>query len=119
VRRSQEDLHDGPRSGIPPSDCLPARSQEILNENRFESARSRADILHISHSTVLKHFHDDLHLQSFYLRWIPHTLTPEWREQRCRYAREMIPILTAAARDGWRHLITGDEPWFFLSDSQR
>jgi hypothetical protein len=29
----------------------------------------------------------------------------------------MIPILTAAADDGWYYLVTGNESWFFLSYS--
>jgi hypothetical protein len=33
--------------------------------------------------------------QSFHLRWVPHLLTPELREQRRVYASEMIPILAA------------------------
>jgi hypothetical protein len=119
VRRGREDLYDEPRPGRPSPDYLSARIQEILNENPFESARSIADILHISHSTVLKHLHEDLHFQSFYLRSIPHLLTPELREQRCRYTSEMIPILTAATRDGWRHPVISVESWFFLSYSQR
>jgi hypothetical protein len=31
----------------------------------------------------------------------------------------MIPILAAVALDGWHHLATDDESWFFLSYSQR
>jgi hypothetical protein len=31
----------------------------------------------------------------------------------------MIPILVAAAHDGWHHLVTGDESWFVLSYSPR
>jgi hypothetical protein len=31
----------------------------------------------------------------------------------------MILVLTAAARDGWHHLIIGDESWLFLSYSLR
>jgi hypothetical protein len=46
-------------------------------------------------------------------------LTPELREQRCGYAREMIPVLPAAAQDGWHHLVTGDEWWFVLFYSPR
>jgi hypothetical protein len=46
-------------------------------------------------------------------------LTPELREQRRAYASEMIPILAAAAHDGWHHLATGDEFWFFLFYSPR
>jgi histone-lysine N-methyltransferase SETMAR len=31
----------------------------------------------------------------------------------------MIPVLEAAVKDGWHHLVTGNDSWFFLSDSQR
>jgi hypothetical protein len=63
-----------------------------------------AEILQVSHSTLLKHLREDLQFQSFHLRWVPHLLTPELREQRGTYANEMIPILAAADRDWWRHL---------------
>jgi hypothetical protein len=67
------------------------------------------EILQVSHSTVLKHFHENLHFQSFHLRWVLHPLTPKLREQRRYYVSEIILILTAADRDGWHHLVTGDE----------
>jgi hypothetical protein len=31
----------------------------------------------------------------------------------------MLPFLYAAQRDGWHHLVTGDESWFFFSTSPR
>jgi hypothetical protein len=115
MRRGREDLHDEPRPGRPSEEHITAKIQKLLNQNPFESACSIAETLHISHSTGLKHLHDDLHFQLFYLRWVPHQLTVELREQRSRFAREMILVFTAAARDGWHHLVTGDEFWFFLS----
>jgi hypothetical protein len=78
-----------------------------------------AEPLQVSHSTVLKHLPEDLQFQSFHLPWVPHLLTLELREQRRPYASEMIPILTAAAHDGWHHLVTGDKSWFFLPYSPR
>jgi transposase len=65
VRRGREDLHDEPQSGRPSEELSTAKIQELLNQNPFESARSIAKTLHISHSTVLKHLHNDLHFQSF------------------------------------------------------
>jgi hypothetical protein len=62
----------------------------------------------VSHSTVLKHLHEDLGFQSFHLRWVPHLLTPEFKEQRRTYAAEMIARLLSAQKDGWHQLITGD-----------
>jgi hypothetical protein len=119
VRGGREDLHDEPRNRRRSEEHITAKIQELLNQNPFESARSIAETLHISHSTALKHVQDDLHFQSFYLHWMRHLLTPELREQRCRFAREMILVLTAAVRDGWYRLVTGDESWLFLSYSPR
>jgi hypothetical protein len=110
LRRGREDLHDEPRTGRPSAENIPTKIQEL-----FESARWMAEVLQVSHSTVLKHLREDLQFQSFHLHWVPRLLTPELREQRSAYASEMIPILAAAAHDSWHHPITGDESWFFLS----
>jgi hypothetical protein len=64
------------------------------------------ETLQVSHSPVLKHLHEDLHFQSFHVRWIPHLLKLELREQRRRYSSEMIPILTTADQDVLHHLVT-------------
>jgi hypothetical protein len=45
--------------------------------------------------------------------------TPELKGQRHRYAHEMTPVLETAAKDGWHHLVTRDESWFFQSYSPR
>jgi hypothetical protein len=118
-RRGREDLPDEPRTGRSSAENLPTRIQEISDENPFEPARAMAEILQVSDFTVLKHLHEDLQLQSFHLHWVPHMLTPELREQLRASARGMIPILAAVAHDGWHHLVTGDESWFFLSYSPR
>jgi hypothetical protein len=31
------------------------------------------------------------------------------REKQMEYAQAMLPILLVAKRDGWHHLVTGDE----------
>jgi hypothetical protein len=65
--------------------------------------------LQVSHSAVLKHLHQELGFQSFLLRWVPHLLTPELKEQRRLYANEMIAVLLSAQKDGWHHLVTGEK----------
>jgi hypothetical protein len=60
LRRGREDINDEPRTGIPSTDNLPTKIQEPFDENPFESGRSIAEILQVSHSTVLKHLHEDL-----------------------------------------------------------
>jgi hypothetical protein len=50
-------------------------------------------------------------------RWVPHLLTHDVREKRKEYAKNMLPFLHAAERDGWYRLVTGDESWFFFDTS--
>jgi hypothetical protein len=119
VRRGRGNFHDEQQRGRPSEGHIAPKIQELLDHNPFESARSIVETLYTSQSTVLKHLHDDLHFKSFYLCRVPHLLTPELREQRCRFAREMILVFTAAARDGWHHFVTGDESWFFFSYYRR
>jgi hypothetical protein len=63
------------------------------------SARSIAETLQVPDSTVLEHLHEDLGFQSFHLRWVPHLLTPELKEQRRLYATEIIAVLLSAQKD--------------------
>jgi hypothetical protein len=48
---------------------------------------------------------------------VPHLLTDNLRQKRNEYATAMLPFLHAAKRDGWDHLVTGDESWFFFNTS--
>jgi hypothetical protein len=72
----------------------------MLDHSPFESVRSIAEIVQVSYSTLLEHLRDDLGFGYFSLRWVPHLLAPELKEQRRRYAREMMPVLEAPAKDG-------------------
>jgi transposase len=109
VRLGREDLHDEPRMGRPSAEDLTAKIQELLDQNPFESARAMAETLQVSHSTVLKHLHEDFHFQSFHFCSVSHPLREGLREQRRGYASEMIPILASVDQDGSHHLVTEDE----------
>jgi hypothetical protein len=47
------------------------------------------------------------------LRWIPHALTSELRQVRFDLCLQLLPKLRVHAYDNWRHLVTGDESWFY------
>jgi hypothetical protein len=68
---------------------------------------------------VLRHLHDSIGFKSFHLHWVPHLLTDDLREKWKEHARAMLPFLYAAEHDGWHHLVTGDESWFFFNTSPR
>jgi hypothetical protein len=58
-----------------------AKILAILNKSLFESARSIAETLRVADSTVLLHVHDSIGFRSFYLHWLPHLLTYDFREK--------------------------------------
>jgi hypothetical protein len=109
IKRGREDSHDAQRSGGRPIESLMAQIKVLLDENSLVSARSIAETLQVSHSTVPKHLREDLGFQSFHLQWVPHLLAPKLTEQRRTYGTEMTAVLISAQKDGWHHLVTGDE----------
>jgi hypothetical protein len=119
IKRGREGLHDAQRSGRRPIQSLIAQIKVRYDENCFVSARSIAKTLRVSHSTGLKDLHEDSGFQSFHLRRVSHMLTSELKEQPRTYATETMVVLLSAQKDGWHHLVTGDESWFFLSYSPR
>jgi hypothetical protein len=119
VQRGRADLYDEIRSGRPPLDDIDAKILGILDKSPFESARSIADSLGVTHVTVLNHLHLSIGFKSYHLRWVPHLLTEDLRQKRKEGARAMLRLLLAAQRDGWHHLVTGDESWFFFDTSPR
>jgi hypothetical protein len=68
---------------------------------------------------VLNYLDLSIDFKSFDLFSVPHLLTEDLRKKRKDDARAMLALLYAAQRDGWHHLVTGDEPWFFFSPAPR
>jgi DNA-binding MurR/RpiR family transcriptional regulator len=54
---SRQDFHDEIRTGRPAIDDINAKILAILNKSPFESARSIAERLCVSHATVLNQLH--------------------------------------------------------------
>jgi hypothetical protein len=65
------------------------------------------------------YLHDSVGFKSFYLHRVSHMLTDDLREKRKECARAMLPFLYSVERDGWHHLVTGNESWFFVDTSLR
>jgi hypothetical protein len=64
-----------------------------------------------------RYLHVSIGFKSFHLRWVPHLLTDDLRQTRKEHASAMLPFLYAAQCDGWHHLVTADESWFFFNTS--
>jgi hypothetical protein len=68
VRRGRELIHDGFRSGRPPVGFLDIQILSNLEKYPFHSAYSLAEILQVSHATILKHLHEAFSMKHFHLR---------------------------------------------------
>jgi hypothetical protein len=120
IQRGREDLHDEHRSGRLALDCIDTQTISILEKVPFESACSTAQVLNVDHATVLHRLHEKVRFKSYCLRWVLHLLTGELRAKCKELTGLIIPSREAARKDVWGHLVTGDEPWFFLlSDPHR
>jgi hypothetical protein len=110
-----QDNHDEIRAGKSPLDDLDAKILAILDKSPFESACSISERLRIGNAIVFEYLLVSIGLKSFHLRWIPHLLTDDLHSKRQDHASAMLPFLYAAKRDGWHHLVTGDESWFYFN----
>jgi hypothetical protein len=118
-RFGRQDFHDEIRTRRLLLDDLDAEILAILDKSPFESTRSIAETLNIAHSTMLLYLHDSVGLKSFHLQWVPHLVIHDLRQKRKEYAQPMLSFLHVVERDGWYHLVTGDESCFFLNTSPR
>jgi hypothetical protein len=75
VRQGREDLYDEARPGRLRINFLHLQILGCLEKEPFHSAYSLAQVLGVSHTTILNHLHDSLMMKIFHLRWIPHVLT--------------------------------------------
>jgi hypothetical protein len=117
VRRGPDDLHDEHRPRRPPLDDIDTQIMRILGKSPFKSTRSRPQRLGISQGVGLHHLHEVFGFKRFHLRWVPHLVTDDLGLRRKRVAREMMPDLETASRDGWQHFVTGAELCSFLYQS--
>jgi hypothetical protein len=117
IWRCHKYLYDEIRSARSPLDDLDGEILVILDESPFESAHSISERLRAVYSSVLHHLHESFGFKSFHLHWIPHQWTGDVWEKRKESARAILPLLDVAERDGWHHLVTDNESWFFFKIS--
>jgi hypothetical protein len=51
---------------------------------------------------------------NFHLCWVPHQLTDDLRQVKVAKCGEPLLALEAMQRSHFRHIIAGDESWFYL-----
>jgi DNA-binding transcriptional ArsR family regulator len=109
IRQGRELLNDEPWSGTPPIDFLDLQILSSLEKQPFHSAYSLAEILDVSHTTILNHLRDSLELKLFHSCWIPNQLTQQLCASRIHKCQELLPLLERMEANQFHNILTGDE----------
>jgi hypothetical protein len=68
-------------------------------------------------ATCLHVLHDDVNLEKFNLRYVPHSLEADQKRSHLELSREFLQILEEDQQYEFEHMLTGDERWFFRNIS--
>ena len=95
-------------------DDIDIRIQKIVDEEPFLSVRQISTRTGIPKSTVFYRMTEKIGYISKHLKWVPHLLSDEQKQNRVNIAIDLLRILQKAERQGWKYFVTGDESWFYL-----
>jgi len=103
-------MKDNARSGHPST----ARTDEnvesvrrLLTEDHHTTLQVIADRLNIGKETVRQIVTEDLGKRKICMRFVPHTLTTEQKQERVVYCRDLL--LMGQDERFWENIITGDK----------
>jgi len=114
-QKGNESLEDQPRAGRP-SEFDNSALQEALEANNRQTSRELADLLGVSHTTILHHL-AELGKKAKLGCWVPHKLDDRDRHRRVDMA---ISLLSRSRRTDWLDsVVTGDEKWTFYANIRR
>ena len=74
-----------------------------------------AESLNIPKTVLLRILKEDLGKRKLCARFVPHSLTPEQREDRVTSCQDFIAMANAH-KSFFNQIITGDETWCFAYD---
>jgi hypothetical protein len=110
-QEGSDDLFDSVRSGRPSRSQLAAPIQSLLQQFPFISCRVLCRKLKIGKAICLRVLHDDLHLEKFNLRYVPHLLEADQKRWRTELPRALLQILEQDQQYEFKHMLTGDKSW--------
>ena len=86
----------------------------LLTEDHRATLQMIADRLNIGKETVRRIVTEDLGKSKICVRFVPHALTAEQKQERVVYCQDLL--LMGQDECFWENIITGDETWCFASD---
>jgi hypothetical protein len=76
-----------------------------------------AESLNIPKTAVLRILKEDLGKRKLFARFVPHSLTPEQREDRVTSCQDII-AMADADKKCFNQIVMGDETWCFACDPE-
>jgi hypothetical protein len=95
---SRRKVEDDERSGRPksnPTDVNIAAVVDLVKNDRRIATRMIAESLHIPKTVVLRILKEDLGKRKLCARFVPHSLTPEQREDQVISCQDIIAMVDA------------------------
>ena len=116
----RELVDDDERGGRPKSTQtevnIAAVADLVKNDHQIAS-RMVAESLNIPKTVVLQILREDLGKWKLCARFVPHSLTPEQREDRVTSCQDIFAMANAD-KTFFNKIITGDETWYFAYDTK-
>jgi hypothetical protein len=91
-----------------------ASIHSLLQQFPFLSYKVLCRKLKIGKATCLRPLHDNLHLEKFNLRDVPHSLEADQKRSRVEFSRKVLQILEQDQQYEFEYRLTGDDSWFFF-----
>jgi len=119
-RDRRELVEDDERGGRPKStrtEVNIAAVANLVNNDRQIASRMIAESLNIPKTVDLLILKEDLGKRKLCARFVPHSLTPELREDRVTSGQDII-TMADVDKFFFNKIITGDETWCFAYDPE-
>jgi len=120
IRDGRDLVEDDERGGRPKSNRTEvniAAVADLIKNDRRIASRMIAESLNTPKTVVLRILKEDLGKRKLRARFVPHSLTPEQREDQDTSCQDIIAI-AEADKKCLNKLITGDETWCFAYDPE-
>lgn len=92
--------------------------QKAIENSPNYTIRDIAKETGVPPTTVFRYLTKVLGYKNKSLRWIPHILTTELKNQRIQKSKDLLYEIQLAKINNYKYFITGDESWFYYTFNQ-
>lgn len=111
-RKTIENL---PRPGRPKDPRIRTSVRALIEEDKSRSLSILSALSGHSRHTIKEIVVEELHYTKSSVKYVAHILSPEQKQIRFDYARQLLAFLKAQPENAWRYIWTQDETWIYLS----